>query len=103
MLRLAAALFSLLGLAIAAPAAAQSLNLVAMPIVYVSKPVVQQVHAGRAIAPAVQSTTRVKQQEPAGLAAARTQYQMSATPLPLWKASPAIDRQYRNYNRGIAQ
>lgn len=103
MLRLAAILFSLIGLAFAGPAAAQSLNLVAMPIVYVSKPVVQQVHAGRPIAPAAQAIVRPQQQKIAGLAAARPQYQMSATPLPLWKAPPAIDRQYRNYNRGIAQ
>ena len=51
MLRLATVLFAALVALVTAPAAAQSFALLSMPVVYVSKPVVQQVHDGRAIAP----------------------------------------------------
>ncbi|MFA6219645.1 MAG: alpha/beta hydrolase [Erythrobacter sp.] len=101
MSRVVLALLSFLGLAISAPAAAQSLTLVAMPVVYVSKPVVQQVHAGRAIVPQVRVVARPGQ-EVAGFAPARARPALSATPLPTWQA-PFVDRQLRDYRRGIAQ
>jgi len=104
MRRIVFALLSLMGLAMAAPAAAQSLTLFAMPVVYGSKPVVQQSHAGRAIALSPEPVT-APLREVAGLASARVQAAMqpavSATPLPVWQA-PFVDRETRDYRRAVA-
>lgn len=103
MLRLAATFLSFLGALIAPPLAAQSLTLVSLPVVYVSSPVVQQTHQGRAVAPAASIQKAV--QSRAGsqqLAAMRPQaYQPAA--LPAWRAPTFVDRRFRDYNRGIAQ
>lgn len=100
MFRIAALLISAFATLFATPAAAQSLTLVSLPVVYVSNPVVQQTHQGRAAAavrPALPSREEREQ-----LAAIRPQtYQPAA--LPVWKAPAFVDRRFRDYNRGIAQ
>jgi hypothetical protein len=104
MRRIVLALLSLLGLAMATPAAAQSLTLFAMPVVYGSKPAVQQSHADRAIALSPEPVT-APLREVAGLASTRVQAAMqpamSATPLSVWQA-PFVDRETRDYRRAVA-
>lgn len=112
MFRLVSILFAALGLASAGPAAAQSLGLVNLPVVFVSQPVVQQVHQGKRIAPAVAPVfARAAAPDPivAQQSAPRVE-QFSPRPLlrphlysPLPARLPEIDRGYRDYNRGIAQ
>ncbi len=104
MVRLAAILLAALGGLIALPASAQSLTLVNLPVVYVSSPVVQQTHQGRAIAPvAVVAPPVVQPQvEQLQLAAIRPQVHEAAK-LPAWKAPAFVDRRFRNYNGGLAQ
>ena len=102
MFRLAATLLSALGALIAAPLSAQSLTLVSLPVVYVSSPVVQQTHQGRAVAPVVAARPKVTASVEQQLAAVRPQaYEPAA--LPAWKAPAFVDRRFRNYNRGVAQ
>ncbi|QYJ06974.1 alpha/beta hydrolase [Qipengyuania flava] len=103
MFRLAAKILAVFGAAIAAPLSAQSLTLVSLPVVYVSSPVVQQTHQGKAVMPApVKARPTVVATPEQQLAAVRPQtYQPAA--LPAWKAPPFIDRRFRNYNRGVAQ
>ena len=111
MLRILASAASLFGLAIASPAAAQSLGLVAMPIVYVSKPVVQQVEgtkvfqptAGtKVLAPIVLPAT-APTRHGADFVGMRVQPRLSYSDVPRWQAPPAIDRSRRSYRRGLAQ
>ena len=104
MVRLAAILLAALGALIALPASAQSLTLVNLPVVYVSSPVVQQTHQGRAIAPVavVVRPTVQPQVEQLQLAAIRPHVHEAAT-LPAWKAPAFVDRRFRNYNGGLAQ
>lgn len=103
MVRLAAILASALAALVAVPASAQSLTLVSLPVVYVSNPVVQQTHQGRAVAPVKVVRPQLPQQvERQQLAAVRPQaYEPAA--LPVWKAPAFIDRRFRDYNRGLAQ
>ena len=103
MFRIAAILLSAFATLFAAPVSAQSLALVSLPVVYVSSPVVQSTHQGKAIAPAAQVRPMVQPRaERQNLAAVRPQtYQPAA--LPAWKAPAFIDRRLRNYNRGLAQ
>ncbi|WP_370190750.1 alpha/beta hydrolase [Qipengyuania sp.] len=103
MSRIAALLLSALAALTAVPTSAQSLTLVSLPVVYVSNPVVQQTHQGRALTPAaVVRPVQPRQDDRQALAAVRPQvYQPAA--LPVWKAPPFIDRRFRDYNRGIAQ
>ncbi|WP_291177462.1 hypothetical protein [Erythrobacter sp.] len=105
MFRQAAILLSAIGSLFAAPVSAQSLTLVNLPVVYVSSPIVQQTHQGRAIAPvpapAVRPTTQPRTQREQ-LAAVRPQTYTPAA-LPVWKAPAYIDRRFRDYNRGLAQ
>ncbi len=104
MFRLAAILLSALGALVAAPVSAQSLALVSLPVVYVSSPVVQQMHQGRAIAPAPRTASRpMVPQEPAALAAVRPRPAYRPGTLPVWQAPPFVDRRFRDYRRGIAQ
>ncbi len=77
--------------------AAQSLSLVAMPVVFVSKPVVQQTHQARLVISAGQDLERKSD-----LAAVRPQTFNPGT-LPVWKPRTFIDRRPRDYNRGLAQ
>ena len=98
--RLITLIVSLISLAVAAPAAAQSLNLVSVPVVFVKSPVVQQVHAGKRIAPLAQRASAPAWQPPRATAA----FVPRAQPVyaPSWRA-PALDRSARDYRRGIAQ
>ncbi|MBX7482844.1 alpha/beta hydrolase [Qipengyuania qiaonensis] len=104
MFRLAAILLSSLATSIAVPAAAQSLTLVNLPVVYVASPMVQSTHEGRAVMPAaiVAPPAIQPQVETLHLAAIRPQAYEAAT-LPAWKAPAFVDRRFRNYNRGLAQ
>lgn len=68
-----------------------------MPVVYVSKPVVQQTHQGHAVIPVNQQVGKS-----AALAAARPQTFTPGT-LPAWKAPPFVDRRHRDYGKGVAQ
>ncbi|TMM47156.1 alpha/beta hydrolase [Qipengyuania marisflavi] len=105
MFRFTALVLSLFGVAMAAPAAAQSLSLVTLPVVYVSAPVVQQVHQGHWISPLAETQSAPRQDRHV----ASTPFVPRAAPafapaaLPVWKAPVAIDRAFRDYNRGLAQ
>ena len=104
MLRIAALFASAFATLFAAPAAAQSLTLVSLPVVYVSSPVVQQTHEGRAMTatgPAIRPQAPQAGDRQA-LAAMRPQTYAPAA-LPAWKAPAFIDRRFRDYNRGVAQ
>ncbi len=100
MFRIIALIASLFSLAAAAPAAAQSFNLVSMPVVFVKSPVVQQVHAGKRIAPLAQLAAAPVWPRPRATAA----FIPRAQPVyaPAWRA-PTLDRSARDYRRGIAQ
>ena len=103
MFRITALIASAVGSLFAAPAAAQSLTLVNLPVVYVASPVVQETHQGKAIAPKAVSRPAAKPQaETKQLAAVRPQAHAPAA-LPVWKAPAFVDRRFRNYNRGVAQ
>jgi len=103
MFRITALIASAVGSLFAAPAAAQSLTLVNLPVVYVASPVVQETHQGKAIAPKAVSRPGAKPQaETKQLAAVRPQAHAPAA-LPVWKAPAFVDRRFRNYNRGVAQ
>ncbi|MDP7326297.1 MAG: alpha/beta hydrolase [Qipengyuania citrea] len=103
MFRITALIASAVGSLFAAPAAAQSLTLVNLPVVYVASPVVQETHQGKVIAPKAVSRPAAKPQtETKQLAAMRPQAHAPAA-LPVWKAPAFIDRRFRNYNRGVAQ
>ena len=103
MFRITALIASAVGSLFAAPAAAQSLTLVNLPVVYVASPVVQEAHQGKAIAPKAVSRPAAKPQaETKQLAAVRPQAHAPAA-LPVWKAPAFVDRRFRNYNRGVAQ
>ena len=103
MFRITALIASAVGSLFAAPAAAQSLTLVNLPVVYVASPVVQETHQGKAIAPKAVSRPGAKPQaETKQLAAMRPQAHAPAA-LPVWKAPAFVDRRFRNYNRGVAQ
>ncbi|GMM92315.1 alpha/beta hydrolase [Qipengyuania sp. MTN3-11] len=82
MLRFATLILAALASLLAAPAAAQSFALVSMPVVYVHKPVVQQVHRGRAGAPADRAGAVYV---PAALTIAPT-FAAVPTDLPKWRA-----------------
>ena len=73
MFRIAAILLSAFATLFAAPVSAQSLALVSLPVVYVSSPVVQSTHQGKAIAPAAQVRPMVQPRAelPAGTPLAR--------------------------------
>ena len=74
MFRITALIASAVGSLFAAPAAAQSLTLVNLPVVYVASPVVQETHQGKAIAPKAVSRPAAKPQtETKQLAAMRPQ------------------------------
>ena len=103
MFRITALIASAVGSLFAAPAAAQSLTLVNLPVVYVASPVVQETHQGKVIAPKAGSRPAAKPQtETKQLAAMRPQAHAPAA-LPVWKAPAFVDRRFRNYNRGVAQ
>ena len=103
MFRITALIASAVGSLFAAPAAAQSLTLVNLPVVYVASPVVQETHQGKVIAPKAVSRPAAKPQaETKQLAAVRPQAHAPAA-LPVWKAPAFVDRRFRNYNRGVAQ
>lgn len=92
-----AALFSL---SLAAPAAAQSLSLVSMPVVFVKSAVVQQVHAGKRIGALAPQAAAPAWQPPRSTTAFVPRPR--AVYAPAWRA-PVLDRSARDYRRGIAQ
>ena len=97
MIRKLATLLSILAAWSAGPVAAQSLSMIAMPAVFVSKPILQQtevMHAGRSVVTDATST--------ADLAAVRP-HTVRPGNLPAWEAPPFVDRRQRDYRRGLAQ
>lgn len=100
MVRILALVASLLGFGLAMPASAQSLNLVSAPVVFVKSPVVQQVHAGKRIAPL--AAIAVAPAYPQARAPARFVPRPQPVYAPAWRA-PVLDRSARDYRRGIAQ
>lgn len=115
MLRPALLLLALLAPAFASPAAAQSLGLVKLPAVFVSQPVVQQMHRGVAIAPISRAASTpiiaaVSIASPSVYAPAPAAPQFVPRPVPQpqsYSAIPArfptVDTSLRNYSNGIAQ
>lgn len=110
MLRIIASLLTLAGLALPLPAAAQSLGLVAMPVIYVAKPVVQPIEGTKVLAPREGQRVLQPSARPvlpridhgADFVGVRPQQVMAVAASPVWQAPPAIDRALRNYRRGIA-
>ncbi len=94
----------------ASPAAAQSFGLVAMPVVYVSQPVVRQVEGGRVLQPVAGTkvlaplvvSTAIPTRHGADFVGVRPQPRLSVSDVPRWQAPPVIDRSRRSYRRGLA-
>lgn len=112
MLRILASLLSVVGLALSGPAAAQSLGLVAMPVVFVSTPVVQPIEAApfydpregqKVLAEAVALPAPLPPRRGADFVGIRLQADLSVSDAPRWQAPHAIDRSRRDYRRGIAR
>ena len=96
---------SALGALCAAPAAAQSLTLVNLPVVYVASPVVQKTHQGIARSIRWRRWWRPAtiSRRPTFSSRRRARAGPAPAALPVWKAPAFIDRRFRNYNRGVAQ
>lgn len=102
MFRYASILLAFLGLSVAGPATAQSLGLVNLPVVFVSSPVVQNTHQGRAIV----ATPAVADASPAIASSQRFVSRPVPQPYsysPVKNRLPVIDYDARDYRRGIAQ
>ena len=99
MFRFASILFAFLGISVAAPASAQSLALVSLPVVFVSTPVVQNTHNGHVIANRVEAAPVVSTGSRFVANPVREAYSYS----PVTNRLPTIDRERRDYRRGIAQ
>ena len=113
MLRAVLLLLATLATGFASPVAAQSMDLVKLPIAFVSQTVVQQVHAGSRIVPepVVLAHRAPAEVAPAVLAPApapeRAQFVPRPVQQPTYSAArprlAVIDRSPRNYGAGIAQ
>lgn len=111
MFRIASFLLAMIGLAAAGPASAQSLGLVNLPVVFVSQPVVQQVHHGKRIAPSARPVLASAVSRPvfAQPVAPRVEQLVPRQQMrpeiysPVGNRLPTIDRGVRDYNGGIAQ
>ncbi|MEZ5681552.1 MAG: alpha/beta hydrolase [Erythrobacter sp.] len=96
MLRKAALVCSIFGLALSAPAAAQSAVMVSMPLVLAAQPIAQLAVVEAQHAVAVRDT--------AGADFATMRFVESHAPVALPTAArPAVDRSFRDYRRGIAR
>ena len=109
-------LLTLLGALIAAPVSAQSLAMITMPVVFVSKPVVQPIEtqasapqpAATIVAPPTARQAGASYTVP-GYAGAdyalprRVAPQYGRAPQPVWQGPAAVDRRFRDYDRALAQ
>ncbi|WP_324826539.1 alpha/beta hydrolase [Qipengyuania zhejiangensis] len=97
MIRRAASLVSLFGLAFAGPLAAQSFGLVAMPMVIVATP-------AAALSPAIVQGMRAPASDAAiaPFAAVHRGADLAPAAQPSWLPLPSVDRGLRDYRRGIA-